>query len=161
MHGFFRLQGRRVYISPSLIPPPTIYIVCDAMDRCIKISIQIKYQSIASHTHYIYIYTHTFAHIDANAQYLNACSSLPIILMKMISAEAPILFAKAAEAFIRDLTIRAWQNTEEFKRRTLQARVQESIGALVAFHHFPPRPNYIFVCAPSPSRSFSHMHLSS
>ena len=38
----------------------------------------------------------------------------------MISAEAPVLFAKACELFIIELTHRAWQYTEEGKRRTLQ-----------------------------------------
>lgn len=40
--------------------------------------------------------------------------------VKMISGEAPIIFAKAAELFIQEVTIRAWQHTEENKRRTLQ-----------------------------------------
>ncbi|KAI5639185.1 histone-like transcription factor (CBF/NF-Y) and archaeal histone domain-containing protein [Phthorimaea operculella] len=40
--------------------------------------------------------------------------------VKMISAEAPVMFAKAAEIFIHELTLRAWQHTEENKRRTLQ-----------------------------------------
>lgn len=40
--------------------------------------------------------------------------------VKMISAEAPIIFAKAAEIFIQEVTIRAWLHTEENKRRTLQ-----------------------------------------
>lgn len=38
----------------------------------------------------------------------------------MISAEAPILFAKAAEMFVSELSLRAWIYTEENKRRTLQ-----------------------------------------
>lgn len=38
----------------------------------------------------------------------------------MISAEAPLLFAKAAEIFIHELTLRAWIHTEDNKRRTLQ-----------------------------------------
>ncbi len=38
----------------------------------------------------------------------------------MISAEAPVLFAKAAELFIRELTLRAWIHTERNRRRTLQ-----------------------------------------
>uniref|UniRef100_A0A5K3FBF1 Nuclear transcription factor Y subunit gamma n=1 Tax=Mesocestoides corti TaxID=53468 RepID=A0A5K3FBF1_MESCO len=38
----------------------------------------------------------------------------------MISAEAPILFAKAAELFIRELTLRAWIHTDRNRRRTLQ-----------------------------------------
>merc|ERR1712059_128034 len=37
-----------------------------------------------------------------------------------ISAEAPVLFAKAAEMFIHELTMRAWIHTEDNKRRTLQ-----------------------------------------
>ncbi|KAL4708666.1 hypothetical protein ACJJTC_008192 [Scirpophaga incertulas] len=40
--------------------------------------------------------------------------------VKMISAEAPVLFAKAAEIFIHELTMRAWAHTEDNKRRTLQ-----------------------------------------
>merc|ERR1719220_2816919 len=40
--------------------------------------------------------------------------------VKMISAEAPVLFAKAAEMFIHELTMRAWIHTEDSKRRTLQ-----------------------------------------
>lgn len=40
--------------------------------------------------------------------------------VKMISAEAPLLFAKAAEIFIHELTLRAWIHTEDNKRRTLQ-----------------------------------------
>jgi len=40
--------------------------------------------------------------------------------VRMISAEAPVLFAKACEIFIIELTHRAWYHTEEGKRRTLQ-----------------------------------------
>ncbi|KAF9578980.1 Golgi Transport [Lunasporangiospora selenospora] len=40
--------------------------------------------------------------------------------VKMISAEAPILFDKGCEIFITELTIRAWIHAEENKRRTLQ-----------------------------------------
>eukprot|EP00916_Digyalum_oweni_P014550 GHVL01023821.1.p1 GENE.GHVL01023821.1~~GHVL01023821.1.p1 ORF type:complete len:271 (-),score=51.89 GHVL01023821.1:477-1289(-) len=39
---------------------------------------------------------------------------------QMISAEAPVLFAKACELFILELTHRSWVHTEENKRRTLQ-----------------------------------------
>ncbi|KAK6880880.1 Nuclear transcription factor Y subunit C-4 [Candida tropicalis] len=38
----------------------------------------------------------------------------------MISAEAPILFAKGCDVFITELTMRAWIHAEENKRRTLQ-----------------------------------------
>jgi nuclear transcription factor Y gamma len=38
----------------------------------------------------------------------------------MISSEAPLIFSKACEIFILELTMRAWVHTEESKRRTLQ-----------------------------------------
>ena len=38
----------------------------------------------------------------------------------MISAEAPIVFGRACEIFILELTLRSWIQTEENKRRTLQ-----------------------------------------
>ncbi|MEW5312422.1 MAG: hypothetical protein WDW38_004059 [Sanguina aurantia] len=40
--------------------------------------------------------------------------------VRMISAEAPVLFAKACEIFILELTLRSWIHAEENKRRTLQ-----------------------------------------
>lgn len=40
--------------------------------------------------------------------------------VRMISAEAPVVFARACELFILELTLRAWNHTEENKRRTLQ-----------------------------------------
>lgn len=40
--------------------------------------------------------------------------------VNMISAEAPILFAKGCDIFITELTMRAWIHAEENKRRTLQ-----------------------------------------
>lgn len=40
--------------------------------------------------------------------------------VRMISSEAPLLFAKAAQIFITELTLRAWIHTEDSKRRTLQ-----------------------------------------
>ncbi|KZV28842.1 nuclear transcription factor Y subunit C-2 [Dorcoceras hygrometricum] len=40
--------------------------------------------------------------------------------VRMISAEAPVIFAKACEMFILELTMRAWIHTEDNKRRTLQ-----------------------------------------
>ncbi|WFD18053.1 CCAAT- binding transcription factor component [Malassezia caprae] len=40
--------------------------------------------------------------------------------VKMISAEAPILFSRACEIFIADLTCRAFMIAEENKRRTIQ-----------------------------------------
>jgi nuclear transcription factor Y, gamma len=40
--------------------------------------------------------------------------------VKMIAGEAPVVFAKACEMFILELTLRAWMQTEGAKRRTLQ-----------------------------------------
>mmetsp|Transcript_15892 Transcript_15892/g.60536 ORF Transcript_15892/g.60536 Transcript_15892/m.60536 type:complete len:141 (-) Transcript_15892:57-479(-) len=40
--------------------------------------------------------------------------------VRMISAEAPVLFAKACEMFILELTLRSWCYSEKSKRRTLQ-----------------------------------------
>uniref|UniRef100_A0A915EP52 Transcription factor CBF/NF-Y/archaeal histone domain-containing protein n=1 Tax=Ditylenchus dipsaci TaxID=166011 RepID=A0A915EP52_9BILA len=39
---------------------------------------------------------------------------------QMISAEAPILLAKAAELLIEELTLRAWVHTQENRRKTIQ-----------------------------------------
>lgn len=46
--------------------------------------------------------------------------------VRMISAEAPVLFAKACEMFILELTLRAWCNSEKCKRKTLQKEDIES-----------------------------------
>ncbi|KAI3985327.1 hypothetical protein MKX01_033641 [Papaver californicum] len=39
--------------------------------------------------------------------------------VKMISGEAPILFSKASELFIEEITVRSWMKTLQGKRRTL------------------------------------------
>ncbi|KAL3342743.1 hypothetical protein AABB24_026665 [Solanum stoloniferum] len=38
----------------------------------------------------------------------------------MISAEAPVLLAKACELFIQELTLRSWLSAQEYQRRTLK-----------------------------------------
>ena len=48
-------------------------------------------------------------------KYITTCQ-----LFQMISAEAPVLFSKACEIFISELSLRAWIHTEDNKRRTLQ-----------------------------------------
>ncbi|KAJ4707041.1 Nuclear transcription factor Y subunit C [Melia azedarach] len=60
--------------------------------------------------------------------------------VKMISADTPIVFAKACELFILELTLRAWLQTEECNRRTLQRcdiaralRLDELLDFLVDF----------------------------
>lgn len=59
----------------------------------------------------------TFIVISSNCIFSMSCH---IELRQMISAEAPVLFAKAAEIFITELSLRAWIHTEDNKRRTLQ-----------------------------------------
>lgn len=39
--------------------------------------------------------------------------------VRMISAEAPILFAKACEMFIAEMTIKGYYNAEKLERKTL------------------------------------------
>uniref|UniRef100_A0A673TV06 Nuclear transcription factor Y subunit gamma n=3 Tax=Boreoeutheria TaxID=1437010 RepID=A0A673TV06_SURSU len=64
--------------------------------------------------------------------------------VKMISAEAPVLFAKAAQIFITELTLRAWIHTEDNKRRTLQEEVRQSVT--------PAEPvQYYFTLAQQPT----------
>jgi nuclear transcription factor Y gamma len=58
--------------------------------------------------------------------------------VRMIGAEAPVLFAKAAEIFILELTLRSWIHTEENKRRTLQV---SNIGNFSFFFFF-----FFFLC---------------
>jgi nuclear transcription factor Y, gamma len=48
--------------------------------------------------------------------------------VRMISAEAPVLFAKACEMFILELSIRSWGAAEKCKRRTLQ---KEDVDAAI------------------------------
>jgi nuclear transcription factor Y, gamma len=48
--------------------------------------------------------------------------------VRMISAEAPVLLAKACEYFILDVSIRSWNYSQLHKRRTLQKEdVREAI----------------------------------
>lgn len=46
--------------------------------------------------------------------------------VKMISGEAPIVFSKACELFIEELTRRSWMTTQQGKRRTLHKEDIES-----------------------------------
>ncbi|WUR03462.1 CCAAT-binding factor complex subunit HapE [Vairimorpha necatrix] len=40
--------------------------------------------------------------------------------VRMVAQEVPIIFSLVAEKFVEELTLRAWINTEESKRRILQ-----------------------------------------
>ena len=67
------------------------------------------------------------------------CKKLPLARIKkimksdedvrMISAEAPILFAKACEMFIAEMTIKGYYNAEKSERKTLQ---RKDIAAAIA-----------------------------
>uniref|UniRef100_A0A2N9ICT1 Transcription factor CBF/NF-Y/archaeal histone domain-containing protein n=1 Tax=Fagus sylvatica TaxID=28930 RepID=A0A2N9ICT1_FAGSY len=50
--------------------------------------------------------------------------------VKMISGEAPIVFPKACELFIEDLTRRSWMVTMQGKRRTLHK--DDVVSAVIA-----------------------------
>ncbi|XP_028761070.1 nuclear transcription factor Y subunit C-3-like [Neltuma alba] len=73
-------------------------------------------------------WTNQYHEIEQIADFKN--HSLPLARIKkimkadedvrMISAEAPVIFARACEMFILELTLRSWINAEENKRRTLQ-----------------------------------------
>jgi nuclear transcription factor Y gamma len=73
-------------------------------------------------------WTNQYQEIDQTTDFKN--HSLPLARIKkimkadedvrMISAEAPVIFARACEMFILELTLRSWNHTEENKRRTLQ-----------------------------------------
>ncbi|KAJ1269003.1 hypothetical protein BS78_07G176900 [Paspalum vaginatum] len=75
--------------------------------------------------------------IDATVDFKN--HNLPLARIKkimkadedvrMIAAEAPVVFARACEMFILELTHRGWAHAEENKRRTLQ---KSDIAAAVA-----------------------------
>ena len=47
----------------------------------------------------------------------------------MIAAEAPVMFAKACELFIQELTLRAWAQTQDNRRRTMQ---RSDVGVAVS-----------------------------
>jgi nuclear transcription factor Y gamma len=47
----------------------------------------------------------------------------------MVSADAPVFFAKACEMFVLELTLRSWMHREENKRQTLQ---KNDIAAAIA-----------------------------
>ncbi|KAK7412909.1 hypothetical protein VNO78_04651 [Psophocarpus tetragonolobus] len=48
--------------------------------------------------------------------------------VRMVSAEAPVVFAKACEMFIMELTKRAWAHAEENKRKTLMSDILSTIS---------------------------------
>lgn len=102
--------------------------------------------------------------------------------VRMISAEAPVLFSKACEIFILELTRRAWVQSEANKRRTLQrSDIASAITAADVFDFLvdivprdgsdrggmvdsggmetePPQPTGLFPAAVVPHYSFQGAH---
>ncbi|KAG0327134.1 hypothetical protein BG000_001092 [Podila horticola] len=82
--------------------------------------------------------------------------------VKMISAEAPMLFDRGCEIFITELTLRAWIHAEENKRRTLQR--SDIAAAIVKTDMFDflidivPREEYKMSVAKEPKASSYHHH---
>ena len=70
--------------------------------------------------------------------------------VKMISAEVPILFAKAAELFIQELTTHSWIQTEESRRRTLQV-----IFSFLGFFFLRENSFFSATTWPQPSRKMN------
>ena len=63
--------------------------------------------------------------------------------VRMISAEAPVLFAKACELFILDLSIRSWNYSQLHKRITLQKEdVKETVTKTDIFDFLMVIPAY-------------------
>ena len=56
----------------------------------------------------------------------------------MISSEGPLLFSKACEIFIGEVAIRAWMNTCEKKRRTVQKSDVQVRGDFVPNNTYCP-----------------------
>ena len=59
----------------------------------------------------------------------------------MISSEGPLLFSKACEIFIGEIAIRAWMNTCEKKRRTVQKSDVQVRGWLHSSSSSSPLPS--------------------
>jgi len=78
---------------------------------------------------------HGIGQVDAKHQVLPLARIKKIMKLdenaKMIAGEAPLLFAKACEYFIQELTMHAWVHTEESRRRTLQ---RSDIAQAIARH---------------------------
>jgi len=104
---------------------------------------------------------HGIGQVDAKHQVLPLARIKKIMKLdenaKMIAGEAPLLFAKACEYFIQELTMHAWVHTEESRRRTLQ---RSDIAQAIANYDHPrgtrttPPPRSQFHCScPAGARS--------
>lgn len=71
--------------------------------------------------------------------------------VRMVASEVPVLFSLVAEVFVEELTLRAWINTDESKRRILQ---RADISAAVK-----TSPMYDFLVYIVPSYDFGSVDL--
>ncbi|KAK7332297.1 hypothetical protein VNO80_29047 [Phaseolus coccineus] len=86
--------------------------------------------------------------------------------VRMVSAEAPVVFAKACEMFIMELTMRAWNNTEENRRRTLSKSDIASAMSKSDMYDFlvdivpreDTRPHPVFAGIPGTTIAPTHQH---
>ncbi|XP_073100121.1 nuclear transcription factor Y subunit C-4 isoform X2 [Elaeis guineensis] len=98
---------------------------------------QLAYQIQQKHQQLQAFWATQMANIEQSTDFKN--HSLPLSRIKkvmkadadvkMISAEVPVIFAKACEMFVLELTLRSWNHAEENRRRTLQ---KNDIAAAVA-----------------------------
>ncbi|XP_062194709.1 nuclear transcription factor Y subunit C-6-like [Phragmites australis] len=94
-------------------------------------------QAVAAQQQLQMFWAEQYREIEATTDFKN--HNLPLARIKkimkadedvrMIAAEAPVVFARACEMFILELTHRGWAHAEENKRRTLQ---KSDIAAAIA-----------------------------
>ncbi|CAL9037613.1 unnamed protein product [Musa banksii] len=120
-------------VSGAIPPPAQLTIAYPTNPGNIASQHQIAYQQVPQFHHELQQQLQAFRsdqmlEIEETTDFKN--HSLPLARIKkimkadenvrMISAEVPVVFAKACEMFILELTLRSWIHTEENKRRTLQ-----------------------------------------
>lgn len=122
-------QQQQTHYQPvSFIPPNTASPPFDfTIDIHQSISIQQMLQRFW-HSQYDQVTRHQHQQHDTSSDYKGYQLPLARIKkimrieedVKMISGEAPIIFSKACELFVLELTLRSWCLTEQDNRRTLQ-----------------------------------------
>ncbi|RZR95105.1 hypothetical protein BHM03_00023921 [Ensete ventricosum] len=120
-------------VSGAIPPPAQLTIAYPTNPANLASQHQIAYQQVSQFHHELQQQLQAFRadqmlEIEETTDFKN--HSLPLARIKkimkadedvrMISAEVPVVFAKACEMFILELTLRSWIQTEENKRRTLQ-----------------------------------------
>ncbi|KAL6646101.1 hypothetical protein ACP70R_017709 [Stipagrostis hirtigluma subsp. patula] len=117
--------------APAIYPPPP------PPPPSVAAAQQQQQQGAATQQQLQIFWAEQYREIEATTDFKN--HNLPLARIKkimkadedvrMIAAEAPVVFARACEMFILELTHRGWAHAEENKRRTLQ---KSDIAAAVA-----------------------------